>query len=79
MNLKASSNRSTMVGSAEETIDFRHPRQDRTLEGLPSVKGRPELGRYIIFADHRHAYVEINKNYVDAGKFQRDKYQKVSS
>ncbi len=26
-----------------------------------------------------HAYIEINKNYVDGGKFQPDKYQKVSS
>ena len=25
-----------------------------------------------------HAYIEINKNYVDGGKFQPDKYQKVS-
>ena len=23
-----------------------------------------------------HAYIETNKNYVDGGKFQRDKYQK---
>ena len=26
-----------------------------------------------------HAYIEINKNYVDGGKFQPDKYQKASS
>ena len=26
-----------------------------------------------------HAYIETNKNYVDGGKFQPDKYQKVSS
>jgi NAD-dependent dihydropyrimidine dehydrogenase PreA subunit len=26
-----------------------------------------------------HAYIEINKNYVDGGKFQPDKYQNVSS
>ena len=26
-----------------------------------------------------HAYIEINKNYVDVGKFQPDKYQKASS
>jgi len=25
------------------------------------------------------AYIEINKNYVDGGKFQLDKYQKASS
>jgi len=25
------------------------------------------------------AYTETNKNYVDGGKFQRDKYQKASS
>jgi len=37
---------------AEETIDFRHPRQDCTAEGLPSLKGRAEWGRYMIFADH---------------------------
>jgi ferredoxin len=26
-----------------------------------------------------HAYIEINKNYVDGGKFQPDKFQKASS
>jgi ferredoxin len=26
-----------------------------------------------------HAYIEINKHYVDGGTFQPDKYQKVSS
>jgi hypothetical protein len=26
-----------------------------------------------------HAYIEINKNYVDGGKFQPDKYQKPGS
>ena len=26
-----------------------------------------------------HAYIETNKNYVDGGKFQLDKYQKASS
>ena len=26
-----------------------------------------------------HAYIETNKNYVDSGKFQPDKYQKASS
>ena len=26
-----------------------------------------------------HAYIEINKNYVDGGKFQPDKYLKVGS
>jgi ferredoxin len=26
-----------------------------------------------------HAYIEINKNYVDGGKFQPDKYQKANS
>jgi ferredoxin len=26
-----------------------------------------------------HAYIEINKNYVDGGKFQTDKYQNASS
>ena len=26
-----------------------------------------------------HAYIETNKNYVDGGKFQPDKYQKASS
>ena len=26
-----------------------------------------------------HAYIEINKNYVDSGKFQPDKYQKPGS
>jgi NAD-dependent dihydropyrimidine dehydrogenase PreA subunit len=26
-----------------------------------------------------HAYIETNKNYVDAGKFQPDKYQKARS
>ena len=38
---------------AEETIDFRHPRQDRIPEGLSSLKRGRESGRYIIFADHR--------------------------
>jgi ferredoxin len=26
-----------------------------------------------------HVYIEINNNYVDGGRFQPDKYQKVSS
>ena len=45
------------------------------------VPACPVTGTFLLddLPEKWYAYVEINKNYVDDGKFQTDKYQKASS
>jgi ferredoxin len=55
-------------------VDCIHPAKGRTYDdGRPAFDKVPQL--YIDPGE----YIEINKNYVDGGKFQPNKYQKASS